>query len=123
VLGDVCVFDHIEAETFRQESTTMFTFYAWMANPDLLPRAKTVTFFSERAGRSSASQHLTALPTDWGGCGPTHPFGSLLRLDSAAADGELLQLRCQWAVGFFVRLVAGKALSVLQEIRLDRGGA
>jgi hypothetical protein len=36
----------------------MFTFYAWMANPDLLPRAKTVTFFSERAGRSSASHGL-----------------------------------------------------------------
>jgi hypothetical protein len=52
------VFDHIEAETFRQESTTMFTFYAWMANPDLLPRAKTVTFFSERVGRSSASHGL-----------------------------------------------------------------
>jgi hypothetical protein len=31
----------------------MFYFFAWMSNPDLLPRMKTVTFFSEIAGRSS----------------------------------------------------------------------
>jgi hypothetical protein len=53
VLGDVCIFDHMEEATLRQENTTIFSFFGWMANPDLLPRAKTVAFFAERAGRSS----------------------------------------------------------------------
>jgi hypothetical protein len=53
-LGDVCVFDHMEGETFRQEDTRVLAFYAWMADPDWLPRSKTVTIFAERAGRSSA---------------------------------------------------------------------
>jgi hypothetical protein len=53
VLGDVCMFDHMESDTFRRRNTEVFTFYAWMANPDHLPRAKTATFFFEPAGRSS----------------------------------------------------------------------
>jgi hypothetical protein len=54
VLGDVCIFDHMEAATFIQECTEIFSF-AWLENPDLLPRSRTVTLFSERAGRSPAS--------------------------------------------------------------------
>jgi hypothetical protein len=28
LLGDICLFDHMEADTFRQEATGMFCFYA-----------------------------------------------------------------------------------------------
>jgi hypothetical protein len=51
-LGDMCVFDHMESESFTQESTEVFSFYAWMFNLDFLPRSKIVTFFHEKAGRS-----------------------------------------------------------------------
>jgi hypothetical protein len=54
-LGNTCVFDHMEDATFRQDDAGMFSFHAWMANPDLLSRAKTITFFVERAGRSRVS--------------------------------------------------------------------
>jgi hypothetical protein len=53
VLGDICVFDYMKAAT----NTTILSF-AWMKNPDLLPRSKEVTFFSENAGRSSARDGL-----------------------------------------------------------------
>jgi hypothetical protein len=53
VLGYACVFDRMESESYQWESIGMFYFFAWMSNPDLLPRMKTVTFFSEIAGRSS----------------------------------------------------------------------
>jgi hypothetical protein len=36
-LGDVCVCDHMEAESYQQESTEMFCFFTWMSNPDLVP--------------------------------------------------------------------------------------
>jgi hypothetical protein len=49
------VFDHMEAESFQQENTEMMSFYAWMANPELLHRSKTVTFFMDRDGHSSTS--------------------------------------------------------------------
>jgi hypothetical protein len=55
VLGDICVFNRMEAESYRQDNAEAFCFFAWMANPDLLPRQKTVTFLSEWAGRSSSS--------------------------------------------------------------------
>jgi hypothetical protein len=55
VLGDICIFDHMEAATFHCENTELFCFFAWMKNPDLLPRSKTMTFISESSGRSSAS--------------------------------------------------------------------
>jgi hypothetical protein len=48
-------FDFMEDATFRRENTKIFYFFAWMKNPNLLPRSKVVTFFSERGGRSSAS--------------------------------------------------------------------
>jgi hypothetical protein len=54
VLGDICVFDYTEATTFRQENTTIFSFFATMKNPDLLPHSKEVTVFAERAGRCSS---------------------------------------------------------------------
>jgi hypothetical protein len=56
------MFDHMEAESFRQDNTETFHFYAWMAKPDLLPRNRTITFFPGWAGRSSASDGPT--PTD-----------------------------------------------------------
>jgi hypothetical protein len=55
VLGDVCIFDYMEDAAFWRENTEIFYFFAWMKNPNLLPRSKVVTFFSEQAGRSSAS--------------------------------------------------------------------
>jgi hypothetical protein len=55
VLGDICVFDHMEDASFQQGGTSWFSFQAWMANPNLLPRTKTVTFFAERVDRSGVS--------------------------------------------------------------------
>jgi hypothetical protein len=55
ILGDVCVFYCMEATTFQQESTEIFSFFAWMANPDLLLRSKVVTFLSNKAGWATAS--------------------------------------------------------------------
>jgi hypothetical protein len=45
----------MEAESFTQENTEIFLFYAYMFNPDFLPRAKAVTFFHERVGRSDVN--------------------------------------------------------------------
>jgi hypothetical protein len=52
LLGDVCVFDHIESESesFTRERTEIFSFYTWMFNPDFLLRPKTDTLLSKRAG-------------------------------------------------------------------------
>jgi hypothetical protein len=61
VLGDICVFDYMEATTFRQENTTIFSFFAWMKNPNILPRSKEVTFFLERAGRSNGRDGLPSV--------------------------------------------------------------
>jgi hypothetical protein len=55
LLDDTCIFDHMEQESFTQECTEVFSFFAWMSNPDLLPRSKTVTLFNERAGRSDVN--------------------------------------------------------------------
>jgi hypothetical protein len=55
VLGDICIFNHMEVETFGRENTQMFCFFMWMKNPDLLPRSKTVSFFSEGSSRSNGS--------------------------------------------------------------------
>jgi hypothetical protein len=52
-LGDICIFDYMEAPTFRQEDTTILSFFAWMKNHDLLLCSKEVTFFSECASRFS----------------------------------------------------------------------
>jgi hypothetical protein len=49
------MFNHKEAESFRQDNTEMFHFYGWMAKSDLLSRSRSVMFFPERVGRSSAS--------------------------------------------------------------------
>jgi hypothetical protein len=51
----------MEATTFRQENTTIFSFFAWMKNLDLLPLSKEVTFFLERAGRSSGRDGLLSI--------------------------------------------------------------
>jgi hypothetical protein len=55
LLDDVYIFDHMEQESFTQERTEVFSFYAWMFNLDLLPCSKTVTLFNERAGRSDVN--------------------------------------------------------------------
>jgi hypothetical protein len=55
LLRNIYIFDHMEAESFTQENTEIFLFYAYMFNPDFLPRAKAVTFFHERAGRSDVN--------------------------------------------------------------------
>jgi hypothetical protein len=57
LLGDVCVFDHIESESesFTRERTEIFSFYTWMFNPDFLLRPKTDTLLSKRAGWSDVS--------------------------------------------------------------------
>jgi hypothetical protein len=51
----------MEATTFRQENTTIFSFFAWMKDLDLLPLSKEVTFFLERAGRSSGRDGLLSI--------------------------------------------------------------
>jgi hypothetical protein len=53
VLNDVCVFDHMDAASFCQDNTKIFSCHAWMRNPDLLPRSKVVTFFTSCAGWAS----------------------------------------------------------------------
>jgi hypothetical protein len=64
VLGDVCMFDHMESDTFRRRNTEVFTFYAWMANPDDLPRASTATFFSSLlAAPAPATAHHQLEPS------------------------------------------------------------
>jgi hypothetical protein len=55
VLGDVCIFYYMEDATFRQENIDFFCFFMWMKNPDLLPRSKVVSFFTQSPGRSSSS--------------------------------------------------------------------
>jgi hypothetical protein len=55
ILDDICVFDHMVESTFLQDNTEMFSFFSWMANPDPLPRSKTVTFFPEQEGRAHVS--------------------------------------------------------------------
>jgi hypothetical protein len=47
------VFDHMEESTFQQDNTEVFSFFAWMANPELLPCSKTVTFFSEHGSQAN----------------------------------------------------------------------
>jgi hypothetical protein len=46
----------MDATSFRQDNTETFSFHAWMRNPDLLPRSKIATFFTERAGQASSSE-------------------------------------------------------------------
>jgi hypothetical protein len=46
----------MEVDSFQWRNNVVFTSYTWMANPDLLPRSKTATFFLEQAGRSSTSE-------------------------------------------------------------------
>jgi hypothetical protein len=53
--GFVWAFNHMEQESFTQEYTEVFSFFAWMSNPDHLPRSKTVTLFNERVGRSDVN--------------------------------------------------------------------
>jgi hypothetical protein len=48
--------------SFWQDGTSWFSFQAWMVNPYLLPRAKTITFFDERASRSGVSDGPLPLP-------------------------------------------------------------
>jgi hypothetical protein len=55
ILGDICVFDHMEEPTFQQDNIEIFSFFAWIVNPDLLPRSKTITFFSKQACRAHVS--------------------------------------------------------------------
>ena len=45
MLGEVCLFDKIDRTMFRQQDSDTLYCWAWMWFPDLLPRAKTVTFF------------------------------------------------------------------------------
>jgi hypothetical protein len=52
ILGDDCLFDRIETATFRQESTDIFFYWAWMWNPDFLHLMKRMTIFPPRAGQS-----------------------------------------------------------------------
>ncbi|TVU45689.1 hypothetical protein EJB05_05185, partial [Eragrostis curvula] len=52
LLGDVCVFDRMDVDTFSQENTEIFACLAWMQNPDRLHRSKTSSFFHEAAGKS-----------------------------------------------------------------------
>jgi hypothetical protein len=52
---DICLFDRMKSESFKQDNTKLFCFYAWMANPDLLPHSRTIIFFPERVGGSNAS--------------------------------------------------------------------
>ncbi|TVU04910.1 hypothetical protein EJB05_48054, partial [Eragrostis curvula] len=51
LLGDICLFDRMDDSTHTQEVTDLFSCFAWMWNPDLLPRSKLATFFFEGAGR------------------------------------------------------------------------
>jgi hypothetical protein len=37
ILGDTCVFNHMEESTFQQDNTKNFSFFARLVNPDLLP--------------------------------------------------------------------------------------
>jgi hypothetical protein len=52
VLGEVCLMDKIDRVTYRQEASDIIFCWAWMWFPDLLPRAKTITFFEHGAGRA-----------------------------------------------------------------------
>jgi hypothetical protein len=73
LLGDVCVFDHMETESLTQERTEVFSFYAWMFNLDFLPQSKTVTFFNQRVGwldvNGGPPPVAAALPSPHGGLG------------------------------------------------------
>jgi hypothetical protein len=55
ILGDICVFDHMEESTFQQDNMKILSFFAWMGNPDLLPHSEIITFFSEQAGQANVS--------------------------------------------------------------------
>jgi hypothetical protein len=76
ILGDICIFDHMEESTFQQDKSEIFSFSSWMSNPDLLPRSKTVTFFTDHAGRASTSQGPQAAETSF----PAPPEGRELVL-------------------------------------------
>lgn len=54
-LGDVCIFDHMDDETYTHENTDVFGCYVSMFNPDHLSRKKSMIFFLERPGRSSTT--------------------------------------------------------------------
>jgi hypothetical protein len=104
----------------------MFCFYAWMANPDLLPLSKMVTCFLPGAYRqvqhqrwSSTCRCAVGCPSGWWGNNPTDSPRSLLRLESSTR--ALPQLRDQRAadiVGLFGRL----ELSSVQELFLGPVG-
>ncbi|RLN24795.1 hypothetical protein C2845_PM07G35210 [Panicum miliaceum] len=64
VLGDVCAFDYIDPVSFTQENTEVSQCWVWTRNPDLLPRSKATTFFSNTAGRSRPG--VTAPPPKGG---------------------------------------------------------
>ncbi|RLN09613.1 PHD finger protein [Panicum miliaceum] len=54
-LENVCVFDRMVGRTFRKEGTGMFSFWAWMWNPDDLPRSREFTFFPQGSGQVPAA--------------------------------------------------------------------
>lgn len=51
LLGDVCLFDRMEERSFTQEETRFLEVWAWMWNPDTLPRSKLASFFPKGAGQ------------------------------------------------------------------------
>jgi hypothetical protein len=69
LLGDVCVFDHMEVGSFTQENTKIFSFYASMFNTDFMPRSKMVTVFHERVCHSDVNNGppLVVVPLSPGG--------------------------------------------------------
>lgn len=65
VLGDDCLFDRIETNTVRKESTDIFFCWVWMWNPDFLHRTKRMTIFPPGAGLTpclAGGQYRAVLP-------------------------------------------------------------
>jgi hypothetical protein len=53
--GEVCLLDKIDWMTYRQQASDILYCWAWMWFPDLLPRAKTITFFDNGSGQAPPS--------------------------------------------------------------------
>jgi hypothetical protein len=54
-LGEVCLLDKIDRMTYRQQASDILYCWAWMWFPDLLPRAKMITFFDNGSGQAPPS--------------------------------------------------------------------
>jgi len=80
VLGEVCLIDKIDRATFRQQASDIIYCWAWMWFPDLLPRAKTVTFFRPGAGQASPLL-ASALPREAAPPPLGHSHNVLIHLD------------------------------------------